>query len=98
MNLVQMSRSLSDFLSGESINSFGKFVRSQRNQTNQIDQKDQIDQKAPRSKVSRLYHVLKAIDVEPVACRVKHADRILPFQEFLEQLRDGGLPVSGLGQ
>ena len=37
MNLVQMSRSLSDFLSGESINSFGKFVRPLRNQ---IDQKN----------------------------------------------------------
>ena len=43
MYLVQMSRSLSDFLSGESINSFGKFVRPQRNQTNQIDQTNQSD-------------------------------------------------------
>ena len=44
MNLVQMSRSLSDFLSGDSINNFGKFVRLQRNQTNQIDQIDQSHQ------------------------------------------------------
>src|SRR5713101_693057 len=48
MNLVQKSRLLSDFLSGESINSFGKFVRPQRNQTNQTDQTDQIDQKNQR--------------------------------------------------
>ena len=40
-----MSRSLSDFLSGEHINNFGEFVSPQTNQTNQIDQTDQIDKR-----------------------------------------------------
>ncbi len=43
MNLVQMSRSLRDFLSGEFMNSFGKFDRSQTNQIDPTDQSDRTD-------------------------------------------------------
>ena len=41
MNLVQVSRSLSDFLSGESINNFGQFIIIP--QTNQTDQSHRTD-------------------------------------------------------
>ena len=42
--------------------------------------------------------ILETIDVEPVPCRIEHSERILPFQQFLEQLGDSGFSVARLGQ
>ena len=49
-------------------------------------------------KVSCLDDVLNAINVEPVPGCVQDSDRILPFQQFLEQLGDAGLVVGRLGE
>src|SRR6185295_19552331 len=49
-------------------------------------------------KASCLYHIIQAVDVEPVTCRIEHSDWILPFQELLEQLGDAGLAIAWLGQ
>ena len=45
-----------------------------------------------------LHHILNAIDVEPMTCCIEYPDGILPFQQFLEQLRDAGFAVGWLGQ
>jgi hypothetical protein len=39
---------------------------------------------ALRLKIPCLDHIFKAVDIEPVACRVEHTDWVLPFQQFLE--------------
>jgi hypothetical protein len=49
-------------------------------------------------KVSRLDHILDTVDVKPVTGGIEHPDRILPFQQFLEQLRNAGLAVGWFGQ
>ena len=69
---------------------------SNRTKPNKPDQPKRPDE--PCLKVSRLDYILDAVDVEPVACRVEHPDRILPFQQFLEQLRDAGFVVGWFGQ
>ena len=48
--------------------------------------------------VSRLDHILDAINVEPVAGGIEHSDGILPFQQFLEQLGNAGFAVGWLSQ
>ncbi len=51
---------------------------------------------ALRLEVPCLDHILEAVDVEPVTCRVEHADRIVSLQQFLKQLGDAGFAVAGL--
>ena len=48
--------------------------------------------------VSCLDHILNAINVEPVTCRIEYPNGILPFQQFLEQLGNAGFAVGWLGQ
>ena len=51
-----------------------------------------------RLEISCLDHILNAVDVEPMPDCIEHADGILPFQQFLEQLGDAGFAVGRLGQ
>jgi len=68
----------------------------QPNKPDKLDRPDKPE-RLDRLKVPCLDHIIEAVDVEPVPCRIEDADGILPFQQFLEQLGNAGLTVGWLG-